>query len=150
MTTNRMGLEQESRMSDGRIEQFIRQPMDNGLMRSEQMELARELLAYRGASKTPVAYTSQLNLDKMLTNEGYLPFMSKNRSIHAAPIALYTAPPLQAVTVPDVAEDVYRVATHIASSKNGLPQEWVDWAEEIESDLRIIRDGIMKSVTNEP
>lgn len=40
MITNRMGLEQ-STLSDERIEQFIRQPMDNGLTRSEQMEMAR-------------------------------------------------------------------------------------------------------------
>lgn len=147
MTTNHMGLEQESRLSE---EELKRIADDDHVQCGDASAMARELLAYREAGKKPVAYTSQLNLDKMLTNEGYLPFMSKNRSIHAAPIALYTAPPIQAVTVPDVAEDVYRVATHIASSKNGLPQEWVDWAEEIESDLRIIRDGIMKSVTNEP
>lgn len=28
------------------------------------------------------------------------------------------------------------VDNHIASAKNGLPEGWQDWAEEIESDLR--------------
>lgn len=30
----------------------------------------------------------------------------------------------------------YKLASHIASSKGGLPAAWQDWAEEIESDLR--------------
>lgn len=33
-------------------------------------------------------------------------------------------------------ERIYRLAIHIASSKNGLPDEWQTWADEIESDLR--------------
>ncbi|WP_143339841.1 hypothetical protein [Cronobacter sakazakii] len=33
-------------------------------------------------------------------------------------------------------EGIYRLANHIASSKNGLPDEWQAWADEIESDLR--------------
>ncbi|EQB0487488.1 hypothetical protein ACYAO4_004003 [Cronobacter turicensis] len=33
-------------------------------------------------------------------------------------------------------EHIYRLANHIASSKNGLPEEWQPWADEIESDLR--------------
>lgn len=28
------------------------------------------------------------------------------------------------------------LANHIASAKGGLPQEWQDWAEEIEADIR--------------
>ena len=33
-------------------------------------------------------------------------------------------------------EQLYRLARHIAAAKGGLPAEWQDWAEEIESDLR--------------
>lgn len=33
-------------------------------------------------------------------------------------------------------EELYGLANHIASAKGGLPQEWQDWAEEIEADLR--------------
>jgi hypothetical protein len=47
MTTN---------LSTERLEQFIRQPLDNGLTRGEQMEVARELLALREASKQPFMY----------------------------------------------------------------------------------------------
>lgn len=37
---------------------------------------------------------------------------------------------------PVVNEDLYKLANHIASSKNGLPNEWQDWAEELEADIR--------------
>lgn len=37
---------------------------------------------------------------------------------------------------PVVSEDLYKLANHIASSKNGLPDEWQDWAEELETDIR--------------
>ncbi|CUY64064.1 Protein of uncharacterised function (DUF551) [Serratia marcescens] len=33
-------------------------------------------------------------------------------------------------------EELYELANHIASAKGGLPQEWQDWAEEIEADIR--------------
>lgn len=29
-----------------------------------------------------------------------------------------------------------RLANHIAASKDGLPEEWVNWAEESENDIR--------------
>ncbi|MCK6946324.1 hypothetical protein L8Q47_15065 [Enterobacter bugandensis] len=45
---------------------------------------------------------------------------------------LYTAPPAP-VSVPD---DLYKIANHIASAKGFLPNEWQDWAEEIEKDIR--------------
>lgn len=56
MNTNSMGLEQ-STLSDERLELFIRQPLDNGLTRGEQMELAREAMARRKASKERVELT---------------------------------------------------------------------------------------------
>ena len=39
-------------------------------------------------------------------------------------------------TAQPVSDGLYRIANHIAGAKNALPQEWQDWAEEIESDLR--------------
>ncbi|TNV14940.1 hypothetical protein FH968_20685 [Buttiauxella sp. B2] len=42
-------------LSTERLELFVNQPMDNGLSRGEQMEMARELLAYRKASSEAVA-----------------------------------------------------------------------------------------------
>ena len=33
-------------------------------------------------------------------------------------------------------EELYGLANHIAGAKGGLPQEWQDWANEIETDLR--------------
>lgn len=44
-----------------RLEDFIRQPLENGLTRSEQMELARIALAAKRAE--PVAWTSQRSLE---------------------------------------------------------------------------------------
>ncbi|WFZ31909.1 MULTISPECIES: hypothetical protein [Citrobacter freundii complex] len=44
---------------------------------------------------------------------------------------LYTAPP-----APVVNDELYKLANHVASSKNGLPEEWQDWAEELESEIR--------------
>lgn len=38
--------------------------------------------------------------------------------------------------VPVVSEDLYKLANHVASCKNGLPGEWQDWAEELETDIR--------------
>ncbi|EPB8107303.1 DUF551 domain-containing protein [Yersinia enterocolitica] len=44
-----------------RLEEFIRQPLENGLTRSEQMELARIALAAKRAE--PVGYLEQNHLD---------------------------------------------------------------------------------------
>lgn len=33
-------------------------------------------------------------------------------------------------------EELYGLANHIAGAKGGLPQEWQDWADEIEMDIR--------------
>lgn len=51
--------------------------------------------------------------------------------------------------VPVVNEGLYKLANHIASSKNGLPDEWQDWADELETDIRraaMLQDG---TLTNE-
>ncbi|WP_353052225.1 DUF551 domain-containing protein [Serratia marcescens] len=33
-------------------------------------------------------------------------------------------------------EELYGLANHIAGAKGGLPQEWQEWADEIEMDIR--------------
>ncbi|GJL33550.1 hypothetical protein TUM17576_03700 [Enterobacter hormaechei] len=40
--------------------------------------------------------------------------------------------------LPSINEKIYRLANHIAGAKGGLPTEWKDWAEEIETDLRAL------------
>ena len=138
MTTNRMGIEQ-SALSDERLELFISQPLDNGLTRGEQMELVREALACRKASKEPVAWTDEVELRGVEKDGcGYL-FKANPITPHADPrrvIMLYAAPPLQAVTVPDKA--TWRDAP--------LNSENVDWA----AGWNACRALILKSVTNEP
>lgn len=37
---------------------------------------------------------------------------------------------------PVMNDELYKLANHVASSKNGLPEEWQDWAEELESEIR--------------
>lgn len=133
MTTNRMGLEQA--LSDERLELFIRQPLDNGLTRGEQMELVRELLAYRKASSDPVA-------DVVAWNK---PGEERKcdirwRRFDVAPGPLFTAPPLQAVTVPD--EVTFEQAMLMAY---GLTP-----AEAFQKAWNHLRGKILKSVTNEP
>ena len=129
MTTNRMGLEQT--LSDERLELFISQPLDNGLTRGEQMELAREALARRKASSEPVA-------DVVAWNK---PGEERKcdirwRRFDVAPGPLFEAPPPQAVTVPDKA--TWRDAP--VNSEN------VDWA----AGWNACRALMLKSVTNEP
>lgn len=45
---------------------------------------------------------------------------------------VYTAPQ----PAPVMNDELYKLANHVASSKNGLPEEWQDWAEELESEIR--------------
>jgi hypothetical protein len=88
MTTN---------LSTERLEQFIRQPLDNGLTRGEQMEMSRELLALREASKQVVAWTEKCEITNMQATGLYLrgfPDNSQGRDI-----PLYTAS--QPAVVPD-------------------------------------------------
>ena len=117
MTTNRMGLEQA--LSDERLELFISQPLDNGLTRGEQMELAREALARRKASKDPVA-------DVVAWNK---PSEERKcdirwRRFDVAPGPLFAAPPIQAVTVPDEPTDDERLMEIEGVSVVKLPTEF--------------------------
>ncbi|EOH3249017.1 hypothetical protein ACL1KF_000170 [Klebsiella aerogenes] len=91
----------------------------------EIKELARMALA--AMDSEPVAYIFKHPSGKLfwaLTDES-----NKGRR-DVMPV--YAAP----LPAPVVSEDLYNLANHIASSKNGLPDEWQDWAEELESDIR--------------
>ncbi|EPD2609784.1 hypothetical protein ACR82Q_001443 [Yersinia enterocolitica] len=68
-----------------RLEEFIRQPLENGLTRSEQMELARIALAARRAE--PVAYMRESHEGREYN--GHNEFSGGGRGI-----ALYTTPQL--------------------------------------------------------
>ncbi|MGG9111641.1 hypothetical protein [Raoultella ornithinolytica] len=95
---------------------------DGFLKHGESKELAR--MALSAMDGEPVAY-----IDKQWTLVYYIPPMSMGLKIgdklyrHAQP-------------APVVSEDLYKLANHIASSKSGLPDEWLDWAEELETDIR--------------
>lgn len=98
---------------------------DGFLKHGESKELARMALA--AMDSEPVAYIFKHPSGKLfwaLTDES-----NKGRR-DVMPV--YAAPQ----PAPVVSEDLYKLANHIASSKNGLPDEWQDWAEELESDIR--------------
>ncbi|ELI8238954.1 hypothetical protein RSG04_002287 [Yersinia enterocolitica] len=74
-----------------RLEEFIRQPLENGLTRSEQMELARIALAAKRAE--PVAY---------ITYKGYLIHAGDPKlSEYSDPEPLYDAPQLNSPEIPE-------------------------------------------------
>lgn len=86
-----------------RIELFIKSPLDNGLTRGEQMEMARQLLA--GLEQEPVAWTNQRSLD---VRDKITAFTSKDsaeefgeKSKWEDIVPLYAAPQLPQPAVPD-------------------------------------------------
>lgn len=142
MTTNRMGLEQEGRLGDERLQQVIDGDI---LFTDEQREMARELLAYRVASGEPAAWIVHARGGDQLTIDGdYVANAEGMGSIHSTP--LFAAPPIQAVTVPDAIEPDYDVIKRILPTSN--PDEY---ACCIAADMwNACRAAMLKSVTNEP
>jgi len=116
MTINRMGLEQT--LSDERLEEVISGGI---LFCDEQRDMARESLAYRKASKDPVAwvrYCSDGTIDGPLMNYQ----IEDCRKSTWTP--LFAAPPLQAVTVPDEPTDNERIMEIEGISVVRLPPEF--------------------------
>lgn len=79
----------------------------------------------------PVAYTDERNLGYIDRGRETAYLWGKQNS-EASDVALYRHPQ----PAPVVNEDLYKLANHIASSKNELPNEWQGWAEELEADIR--------------
>lgn len=134
MTTNRMGLEQT--LSDERLEDLAKgQYFFARGAYEEAQSMARELLAYRKASKDPVA-------DVVAWNK---PGEERKcdirwRRFDVAPGPLFEAPPLQSVTVQD--EVTFDQAMLMAY---GLTP-----AEAFQKAWNHLRGKILESVTNEP
>lgn len=84
----------------------------------------------------PVAWTDEEELrDVNVAGIGYLFGIDREANKFADPrrqIMLYR----HGQPAPVVNEGLYKLANHIASSKNGLPDEWQDWADELETDIR--------------
>lgn len=83
-----------SNISNERLEDFIRSPLENGLTRGEQMEMARELLEYLNASKEPVIWMNRFTGRTFELEQQ--PGADKEPDIY---IPLYAAPPAP-VSVP--------------------------------------------------
>lgn len=130
MNTNRMGLEQT--LSDERLEQI-----SNEAVSAERIAMARELLAYRKASKEPVGY-----VDSRPAAHGGISWAANRLALDRG-TKLYAAPPLQAVTVPDELlssmEEVIRISD----------REHEAWSRA-KANIKHFRDAMPKSVTNEP
>ncbi|WP_052198375.1 hypothetical protein [Pectobacterium fontis] len=63
---------------------------------------------------------------------------------------LYAAPvPLVASQPSEMRETLYRIANHIASAKGGMPEEWHDWADELETDIRRVSYAASQTVNSE-
>lgn len=155
MTTNRMGLEQEGRLSDDELVEIISGSVEGCNPTTQEISMARELLAYREASKKPVGYA----LTQVGTGAIYNTHQSKQNAemyrdlIHQSDDSLtlnvtplYAAPPVQAVTVP---------------MKDHQIREWVNELRDIavkyhgtqqlrERIARSVRSVMLKSVTDEP
>ncbi|MCO5780626.1 DUF551 domain-containing protein [Citrobacter meridianamericanus] len=104
----------------------------------EDIELLalRELQERRKAdSAEPIGWTDAEELRSVEKDGcGYL-FKANPISPNADPrrvIKLYR----HAQPAPVMNDELYKLANHVASSKNGLPEEWQDWAEELESEIR--------------
>ncbi|EPC5665713.1 hypothetical protein [Citrobacter meridianamericanus] len=86
-------------------------------------------------SAEPIGWTDAEELRSVEKDGcGYL-FKANPISPNADPrrvIKLYR----HAQPAPVMNDDLYKLANHVASSKNGLPEEWQDWAEELENEIR--------------
>lgn len=118
----------------------------------------RELQERREAEqdRDPLAYTDERNIGYINQGRDTAHLWGEQNS-EPADVALYRhAQPARVET-----EDLYKLANHIASSKSGLPDEWLDWAKELETDIRraavlqvgnslvipdSIRDALLKSL----
>ncbi|MEB7598739.1 hypothetical protein [Raoultella terrigena] len=118
----------------------------------------RELQERRKAEqdRDPLAYTDERNIGYINQGRDTAHLWGEQNS-EPADVALYRhAQPARVET-----EDLYKLANHITSSKSGLPDEWLDWAKELETDIRraavlqvgnslvipdSIRDALLKSL----
>ncbi|MFP9529141.1 hypothetical protein [Pectobacterium brasiliense] len=61
---------------------------------------------------------------------------------------LYASPIPPAASQPcEMRETLYRIANHIAGAKSGMPEEWRDWADEVETDIRRVSDAVSQPYT---
>jgi hypothetical protein len=136
MTTNRMGLEQT--LSDGEL--TVITDTDH-VQCGDAAAMARELLAYRKASKDVAGYLYE-------GDGAEWPSISLPEELDEQQIAncipLFAAPPLQAVTVPDeicIRQAMVKMEDHdfCTSVNSGYKNGWNDCVA-----------AMLKSVTNEP
>ena len=160
MTTNSMGLEQT--LSDERLELYANDKrMCN--VNDEIREMARELLAYRKASKEPVAYADPKALSGFSNfrehpsgdiNIKGREWMWANADSGLLP--LFAAPPIQAVTVPDDKQLRALFDAWFASdcsfdcSPDATEEDNIAWRESYWYVWRRCCAAMLKSVTNEP
>lgn len=149
MTTNRMGLEQESKFTNESMLQFRSAILRGERIASGEFTIAiiDELLAHRKASKEPVAWTDAEELrDANSGGCGYLFPIAGSANKFAdsrRQIMLYAAPPIQAAKVPDELlssmEEVIRISD----------REHEAWSRA-KANIKRFRAVMLQSVTYEP
>lgn len=108
-----------TKLTTERLEQFIANPLGNSLYRTEQMDMARQLLAYEQAAKNPVAWVAT-------DSEGFPEYNGHNEfsSSCGAGTPLYAAPVLS------------KQPEHSRQHFESLCNQFWNWAEldEIDQD----------------
>ncbi|MDU3156444.1 MAG: DUF551 domain-containing protein [Hafnia alvei] len=80
-----------TKLTTERLGQFIANPLGNSLYRTEQMDMARQLLAYEQAAKNPIAFTEACEISNMNATGLYMrgfpdSKQGRNIPIYAAPV----------------------------------------------------------------
>lgn len=122
------------KLTDERLANFLAVSENLGFFDATTGEfesMVVELVALRKAKGGVIAWIHEDELPDSYPYDEMFPF-SKVDVVRMFPVYA----PLQTTAPQSVSESLYKIANHIASAKNGLPQEWQDWAEEIEADIR--------------
>ncbi|MCS4608099.1 DUF551 domain-containing protein [Enterobacter kobei] len=103
-----------------RIEQFIKNPLEHGLTRSEQMEMARQLLT--SMEQEPVAFIDRANLDYLESGADADVWPASRTEM--GDVILYRSAPPAPVSVPDEAnpENIEILASTLAPC--GVTYQW--------------------------
>jgi len=113
-----------TKLTKERVKQFISQPLEHGLIRGEQMEMARQMLT--GMEQEPVGWMTEVEVDELhrgLAEEAYIYRIADC----ASTIPLYSTPQLPQSVVPNEIGKIRvgRLPTMNQDDYPGLGDWWV-------------------------
>ena len=160
MTTNRMGLEQ-STLSDERLNELsVEDDLYNYPPTQDELNgMARELLVYRKASKEPVGEVIELSSGLVMdgvADVGGKPYRAIKGLSAMKRLSMgtkfYTAPQIQAVTVPDEMTPEMMRAVQLNSELGAYAASNLCGAYDLFAEFWKVacRAVMLKSATNEP